>query len=129
MGGASGRARRVSCGGAAAVGATGRRFQPRAVADRDRRDDRVELPLSIPVENLGARAHFTVRREDGESFDFAIEPGDLPQTGSVELEGGTWVRKLATLPVRLPLGYHEVTVSVGADSPSASRAAVTSSSI
>ena len=29
------------------------------------------------------------------------------------MDGRTWVRKLARLPVRLPLGYHEISVQAG----------------
>jgi hypothetical protein len=35
---------------------------------------------------------------------------ELPQTAHIEMDGGTRVRKLARLPVRLPLGYHEISV-------------------
>ncbi len=74
--------------------------------------DRVELPIDIPVESLGECARFTVRQEDGETSDFGVDLRNSPQTGSVAMEGGTWVRKLASLPVRLPLGYHEIAVEV-----------------
>ena len=35
---------------------------------------------------------------------------DLPQKAHIEMDGRTRVRKIAPLPVRLPLGYHEITV-------------------
>ena len=37
----------------------------------------------------------TVRREDGESIEFELNPLDLPQSGSIEMEGRTWLRRLA----------------------------------
>ncbi len=73
----------------------------------------VELPLHVAAERLGARARFVVRREDGESGEFEVNLWELPQVASVEMDGRTWVRVQVTLPMRLPLGYHEVTVSVG----------------
>jgi 4-alpha-glucanotransferase len=73
----------------------------------------VELPLHVAVERLGARARFVVRREDGESGEFELNLWELPQVASVEMDGRTWVRLQITLPMQLPLGYHEVTVSVG----------------
>lgn len=73
----------------------------------------VELMLNVPAESLGERAHFTVRREDGHASEFELNLWDLPQDGSIEIDGRTWVRKQARLPVTLPLGYHEVTVQRG----------------
>jgi len=73
----------------------------------------VELPLHVPAERLGARARFVVRREDGESSEFELNLWELPQVASVGMDGRTWVRVQAMLPMQLPLGYHEVSVSVG----------------
>ena len=57
-------------------------------------------------------ARFLVRHEDGEKSEFALNLWELPQVASVEMEGRTWVRVKATLPVQLPLGYHEISLSV-----------------
>jgi 4-alpha-glucanotransferase len=73
----------------------------------------LEVPLYVAAERLGARAHFAVLREDGETSEFELNLWDLPQVASVEMDGRTWVRVQAKLPVQLPLGYHEVSVSVG----------------
>jgi 4-alpha-glucanotransferase len=74
--------------------------------------DPVELPLQIPAERLGTRARFLVWHEDGEKSEFEVNLWELPQVASVEMEGRTWVRVKAPLPVQLPLGYHEISVSV-----------------
>ncbi|MGD0500166.1 MAG: 4-alpha-glucanotransferase [Bryobacteraceae bacterium] len=71
--------------------------------------DTTELPLHVPAEHLGERVRISVVREDGTSADFELNLWDLPQTGSAEMDGRTWVRKLARLPLALPLGYHEIT--------------------
>ena len=73
----------------------------------------MELPLHVAAERLGARARFVVRRENGESGEFEVNLWELPQVASVEMDGRTWVRVQVALPMQLPLGYHEVTVSVG----------------
>jgi 4-alpha-glucanotransferase len=78
----------------------------------------VELPLQIPAECLGDSARVTVTREDGQIAEFQLNLWDLPQTGSIEMEGRTWVRKQARLPVSLPLGYHRIAVRVGTASAS-----------
>jgi 4-alpha-glucanotransferase len=75
--------------------------------------DYAELPLNVPAECLGERARVTVRREDGQTFEFELNPLDLPQSGSIEMEGRTWLRRLARLPIRLPLGYHEISAKLG----------------
>ena len=69
-----------------------------------------ELPLNLPVESLGERGRFVISREDGQLHGFEAELRDLPQSAHLELDGGTRVRKLVRLPVRLPLGYHEISV-------------------
>jgi 4-alpha-glucanotransferase len=77
-----------------------------------------ELPLHVPAECLGDRARFTVTREDGQTAEFQLNLWDLPQTASIEMDGRTWVRKQAHLPIALPLGYHRIAVRVGTDSAS-----------
>ncbi len=72
-----------------------------------------ELPLNIPAECLGDNARFTVTCEDGQTAEFNLKLWDLPQTGSIEMDGRTWVRKQARLPIALPLGYHDIAVRVG----------------
>ena len=62
---------------------------------------------------LGTRAQFVVRREDGGTTEFEFDLRELPQAASIEMDGHTWVRAQATLPVALPLGYHDVTVDGG----------------
>ena len=73
-----------------------------------------ELPLNIPAESLGDRARLAVRREDGQAAEFELNLWELPQSGSIEMDGRTWVRTRARLPLRLPLGYHEISVNLGA---------------
>ena len=69
-----------------------------------------ELPLNVPVESLGERARFVIVREDGELHPFEVDLRGLPQSAHLELDGSTRVRKMVRLPVRLPLGYHEISV-------------------
>jgi 4-alpha-glucanotransferase len=72
--------------------------------------DPQDLPLSVPVESLGELARFVICREDGQVHPFEVELRDLPQSAHLELDGSTRVRKLVRLPVKLPLGYHEISV-------------------
>src|ERR1700693_1909864 len=77
-------------------------------------NDAAELPLSLPVDSLGHPVTVAVRREDGHSETFSLNAGELEQSGSIVIEGRTWVRARARLPVQLPLGYHEISVQCGA---------------
>ena len=70
------------------------------------------LDLQVPAEWLGEPASITVKREDGQTFEFQPHLWELPQIASMEMDGRTWMRKRASLPVALPLGYHEIAVRV-----------------
>ncbi len=86
---------------------------PAIVADEA---DSLELPVNVRAECLGEVAQFRVRAEDGTVTRFDLKLWDLPAAGSVDMGGGTRVRKRASLPVRLPLGYHEVAATVAGES-------------
>ena len=47
----------------------------------------MELPLHVPAERLGKRAHFVVHREDGVTCEFELNLWELPQVASVEMDG------------------------------------------
>jgi 4-alpha-glucanotransferase len=76
--------------------------------------DAVELDLSRPSDWLGEPVTVTVTREDGQAETFTLNAAALPHSGSLNLEGRSWVRVRAPLPVKLPLGYHEISVQCAA---------------
>jgi 4-alpha-glucanotransferase len=86
------------------------RLAPPAVVGTDSGEQ--TLPLNLPVESLGERVRIVIHREDGQSSEFELNLQELPQTAQVEMDGRTRVRKLVRLPVRLPLGYHEISVQL-----------------
>src|SRR5438552_769836 len=47
----------------------------------------VELPLNVPAEMLGNYAHLTIRAEDGRTSVHTLPLWELPQTGSIEMNG------------------------------------------
>jgi 4-alpha-glucanotransferase len=75
--------------------------------------DAAEFPLHVPADSLGERAQFTVTREDGAIERFELGLWELPQDEALAMEGHTRVRVRARLPLRLPLGYHEILARVG----------------
>lgn len=75
--------------------------------------DAVELALNVPAELLGEPARISVTPEEGGAAEFEPQLWYLPQEACAQMEGQTWVRKKVRLPVRLPLGYHEITARVG----------------
>src|ERR1039457_5502392 len=91
----------------------GRLLPPVVVAGES---DGVELALNVPAESLGERARISILGEDGGPADFDLQLWNLPQDVFAEMDGQTWVRKKARLPVRLPLGYHEISAKVGSAS-------------
>jgi 4-alpha-glucanotransferase len=74
--------------------------------------DVLELPVSVRAEWLGETARFRIRAEDGSASEHQLTLRDLPALATAQIDGGTRVRKAARLPIRLPLGYHEVAVNV-----------------
>ncbi len=87
------------------------RLLPPAVVARE--GEAAELALSVPADALGETARFHIEREDGGALEFETSLWNLPQEASLEMDGRTWLRKRVALPVQLPLGYHEIAVTVG----------------
>ncbi|MGD0048311.1 MAG: 4-alpha-glucanotransferase [Bryobacteraceae bacterium] len=73
-----------------------------------------ELALNVPADCPHPVARALIHREDGSGAAFEIPLADLPVSASIEIDGRTWVRKVACLPVALPLGYHRIQAAVGA---------------
>ncbi len=71
------------------------------------------LAVQVPSDSLGQQVQINVQREDGSTASFAVTLSELPDGGSADLDGRTWIRKQVRLPDDLPLGYHDVTVSLG----------------
>src|SRR5580692_5503686 len=84
------------------------RLAPAAVVALE--DEAVELPLSLAADWLREPVTAAVMREDGQAETFQMNGGTLQQSGSIEIEGRTWVHARLPLPVKLPLGYHEISV-------------------
>jgi 4-alpha-glucanotransferase len=75
-----------------------------------------DLAICAPAELLGERVRLSIRPEGDDAANETVSEfqfWDLQQTGSIEMDGQTWVRRKVRLPVRLSLGYHDVTVSLG----------------
>ena len=99
----------------------------RSLAERTRREWRRLAPpcvvaseagphslfLNVPVEVLREPAALAIGLEDGATMTIEAKLAELPQDGSVEIDGCAFTRKLVPLPAGLPLGYHEILVSVG----------------
>ncbi len=112
MGWAEGSAEELEQSLAAHTQSEWQRLAPPAVVALE--DDAVELPLSLPADLLGEPVTVTVQREDGPAETFALNAGALEQSGSIDMEGRTWVRLRARLAVKLPLGYHQISVQCAA---------------
>ena len=67
------------------------------------REGDTALVINVSTDCLGRTARISIRREDGETSGFETQLGDLPRAGSIEMDGRTWVRKVAAVPLD-PLG-------------------------
>ncbi len=76
----------------------------------------VEFHINTPAELAGGTARVEARLEDGHVETFELPLGQFPDTGAAELEGSRRVRKTVRLPAAVPLGYHDVEVSLGGES-------------
>ena len=95
------------------------RLLPPAVVARQ--SPHVELLLSLPADWLDREgavanppARISIRSEEGHTSEHEMHLKDLPQTASIQLDGRTWVRKQVSIPIELPLGYHDISVQVSA---------------
>ena len=55
-------------------------------------EDAVELPLSLAADSLGQPITFAIQREDGHAETLSLNAANLPQSGSIAMEGCAWVR-------------------------------------
>lgn len=76
----------------------------------------IELALNLPAQDENATASIEVRREDGAVESFAVALAGVPSADTAVFDGRHFVRKIVRLPASLPLGYHDVTAKVGAQS-------------
>ncbi|MCL5745222.1 MAG: 4-alpha-glucanotransferase [Acidobacteria bacterium] len=72
------------------------------------------FPVAIPAGSAGDVLHVEIRWEDGGLERYDCSPGQLEPAETAELRGERYERRMAILPARLPLGYHELRVSTGA---------------
>jgi 4-alpha-glucanotransferase len=78
--------------------------------------DSHQLPVSVPVEWLSEPATITIQRENGPGETHQLKLAALAEVEALNVDGHAWVRKLAPLPADLPLGYHQIRVTVGSHS-------------
>ncbi len=76
--------------------------------------DPPEVTFSLPHGHAGARVRWSLVEEAGgvQEGEAAIE--DLPAVAEAEVEGERYRRWRLRLPHELPLGYHQLRLSVGA---------------
>ena len=87
------------------------RLAPPAVVAME--SEPVELPLGLPAERLGVDIAIEVRPEHGARESFSFPGHELEQVDSKVIDGRQWLRLRARPPVRLPAGYHEISVRCG----------------
>ena len=70
-----------------------------------------EIPLQASAETISEPARITLRLENGAEHSFEFDLRGLRQSASAEMDGGTWLRRHALLPIDVPRGYHDIAVA------------------
>ncbi|MGB9605120.1 MAG: 4-alpha-glucanotransferase, partial [Bryobacteraceae bacterium] len=71
-----------------------------------------EFPLCIAAGERDASLNIAIRREDGWREQAEVAAGRLPERARAEIGGRTFLRLAVPLPGDLPLGYHELAVTI-----------------
>ncbi|MFB3827292.1 MAG: 4-alpha-glucanotransferase [Bryobacteraceae bacterium] len=72
----------------------------------------LEFTLNAPADAVGSAARCQIRREDGGSEACELIVAGLPEADGAEIDGRRYTRRTVRLPLRLPLGYHELEASL-----------------
>jgi len=91
----------------------GRLLPPAVVLGEDA--DAPAVPLRLPGRRLADPLHWRLVEESGGRHEGTVQPGELETLESAQLEGERYTALRLTLAVRLPAGYHRLTVTSGAD--------------
>ena len=83
-----------------------------------------EVPLHLPSSLAGSELAIEVRLEEGGSEKWETPLGELRDSAQAILRGQWFCRKQVPLPRHLPLGYHELRVSVSSPGGQTRRAAM-----
>ncbi|HWQ52863.1 MAG TPA: 4-alpha-glucanotransferase [Bryobacteraceae bacterium] len=78
----------------------------------------VEFFVNAPEDDAGDLAAVEVRLEDGREERFDVPLINVPEAEAASFDGCRRVRKMVRLPFPPPLGYHDVTVSLGGETES-----------
>ena len=87
-----------------------RLVEPVLVAWHGRRND---FLLRLPAGADRVRAACHLRLADGGSRSWLVAAGELPVADAAVLDGTRYVARAASLPARLPPGYHRLSIELG----------------
>lgn len=72
----------------------------------------IEVPVAIPASCDGATLSWTLREESGAAHSGEIPVGNLQETGTKTLDGRLHRRRKFMVPRNLPMGYHDLELSI-----------------
>jgi 4-alpha-glucanotransferase len=75
--------------------------------------DPPEVTFSLPLSRAGARVRWSLVEEAGDVHEGEAAIDDLPAVGEADVAGERYRRWRLRLPHDLPLGYHQLDLSVG----------------
>lgn len=71
--------------------------------------------VTLPVSADGSLC-FDLRLEDGQRLAGSLDLGQLARVGDIHLDGRNWTMRRLTLPAEVPLGYHELRITINGNS-------------
>jgi 4-alpha-glucanotransferase len=80
-----------------------------------------QIAISLRAEQTNLPAVIRLRIEQGTTLESACSLADLEIAQEISLRGRTFVRKRIALPEDLPLGYHELSITLGGHSSEPTR--------
>jgi len=80
-----------------------------------------EIAVSLPSIHADSLATLQIQKEDGSAMELQVGFGELPVVDAVNLDGVRFVGKRVRLPGDLPLGYHEIKLSMAGETSQPSR--------
>jgi 4-alpha-glucanotransferase len=72
----------------------------------------LEITFTLPAKLGGSTIDWTLAHEGGDVHEGRLVPDDLPGTAAAEIEGESYRRWRFRLPIEVPHGYHQLSMTV-----------------
>jgi 4-alpha-glucanotransferase len=73
-----------------------------------------QVPLTLPSSSEGSLC-FTLLLEEGQQIAGSVDVQQLPLCQEIHLEGNRWLLRFLSVPTEVPLGYHQLRVTLNGE--------------